>query len=195
MLNPFIAEIDGDLSRADAVVLVQACRGKEVVEYGVGASTYLLSQCARSLISFETETEWIDRVQEQLNEIDYKTCTPKIVQIPRTPHELPKHPCDVLFNDGHSPLREEFLKQYWPDFVRDPIILHDARCPTGTNLIRNLMDWYTPRAEGDVWPHNRYVACLERIDWCPQESNMIVLRRRNAELRYENWNLTEKDAR
>ena len=193
MLNPFIAEIDGDLSRADAVVLVQMCRNKDVVEYGVGASTYLLSQCARSLICFETDPVWIERVEGRLRELQPKTCTPTIVEIPRVPHDLPKHTCDVMFNDGHSPLREEFLRQYWPNCVREAMLLHDARCPTGTNLVRKMMDWYTPRAEGKVWPHNPYVAWLQRIEWCPQESNMIVLQKRNVELHYENWNVTERN--
>jgi len=194
MLNPFIAEIDGDLSRADAVVLVQTCRNRDVVEFGVGASTILLSQCARSLVSLDTEQHWIDRTRQKIDRLQTITCRPEYVLIEKNCQELPKFGCDVLFNDGHSLLRVKFLQQYWLEHVRESILLHDARTHYATNMIREMMSWYDKAnyRKEDIWEHNPYVGCLRQIDWCPQESNMVVLHKRNCSLRYENWNLTER---
>ena len=111
MLNPFACKINGELSRSDVVTLVHACRDKRVVEFGVGASTMLISQCAKSLTCFDTERKWIDKVNRRLAKAP-KKCDPEFILIPKKgDQELPKIKCDIMFNDGLIALRVEFLKQ------------------------------------------------------------------------------------
>lgn len=134
MLNPFTCKIVGELSRADAVTLVHACRGKHVVEFGVGASTNLISQCAKSLTSFDTEQSWINKVHKRLSRTE-KTCKPDLILISKKIDQiLPKIKCDIMFNDGLVALRVEFLRQYWIDCVKEKMIIHDGRKPCA--------DWY-----------------------------------------------------
>ncbi len=194
MLNPFITEIIGDLSKADAVVITQACRNKHVVEYGVGASTILISQVAKSLISFDTDQEWIDKTKNNLKKIKTK-CSPKFILLSKEETDLPKFECDVLFDDGHTCFRSEFLKQYWLNHVKEKVILHDARTNYAPNIIVQMLNWYDREnyeKERDIWLHNPYMSSLTSIEWCPIESNMVILNKRPYTLKYENWNRTEK---
>ncbi len=196
MLNPYICPIDGDLSRADTVVLVQLCRKKHVVEYGVGASTILLAQVAKSLISFDTDLAWIEKVEAKLEGMEL-ACKPRFLHIDKELQGLPKYECDVLFDDGHTCHRPRFLQQYWIEHIREAVILHDARTTYAPNIIKAMLDWYDAEnfvKERDIWPLNPYTASLSRIDWCPAESNMVVLHKRNCVLKYENWNVTEKES-
>ncbi len=194
MLNPFITKIKGDLSKADIVILVQTCRNKHVVEYGVGASTILISQVAKSLISFDTDQNWINITKNNLKNID-KMCEPKFILISKEETILPKYECDVLFDDGHSCLRSEFLKQYWLEHIKEKAILHDARTNYAVNIIKNMLSWYDIEnyiKERDIWVLNPYLGSLISIEWCPMESNMVILNKRSYILKYENWNITEK---
>ena len=127
MLNPYIKKIKGDLSRADVVALVLLCRNKEVVEFGIGGSTYLLSQVAKKLTCFDTDDMWIERVTNNLKSIENKTCEPVIHKIEKEADiKIPVSPCDVLFDDGWSVLRDKFLLAYWPH-IKECAILHDGR--------------------------------------------------------------------
>ena len=196
ILNPYIFPIEGDLSRADFVVLTQLCRGKDVVEYGVGGSTLLFSRIAKSVVSFETKQVWADRVTEQLAQVKDKRCEPEIVIIGEehdgsTVKGLVRT-CDVFFNDGWAAMRHHFLLEFWLQ-IRVCCILHDTRATYAANVVKKFIDAYDLEADKEKYPwgRNPYLASLKTIEWCYLESNMAVLFRRNCELYWEDWKRTE----
>jgi hypothetical protein len=189
VLNPFICPIHGDLSRADVVVLVQACRGKTVVEFGIGGSTIILSQVAEKVVSYETKQVWIDRFKDEFDKLDNVQF--RILEENIDAEITDIEDCDVLFVDGWSLLRWPFLKAYW-SHVKECAILHDARSPYAPNVVSKMITEYTPSQPGEAFPRNEYTACLKQIDWLPLESNMIVLHKRDVSLHHEDWKRTEE---
>lgn len=182
--DPYSIEIDGDLSRADAVVLGTLCRGKSVVEYGVGASTIILSQCTTSLKCLDTDINWINKTSAKIEEEN----KPMFKLIDKNDiSTIPLYECDILFIDGHSLQRMNFLKLYWLDYVKEMVILHDSRTTYVSNIIKNMMDWYV--IDSHPWKTNPYLACLSKIEWNYLDSNMAVLHKRAYSLTYENWNI------
>ena len=99
MLNAYKVNIDGDLSQADAAVLSMLCRNKSVVEYGVGASTLILSQVASKVVSYDTETSWILKVNEKLENIENRTCEPALRLIEKS-NEAVKREVQESYNNG-----------------------------------------------------------------------------------------------
>ena len=196
-LNPFTVQIEGDLSRADTVVLTQLCRGKHVVEFGVGGSTLLFAQIAKSVISFDTSEEWIQRVTDRLLELPDKSCEPAMFCIEKTRDGSAAHglstTCDVLFDDGWSMLRAPFLLEFWQD-IRECAILHDTRLTYAGNILKVFIDAYDPKADKEPYPcgFNPYLGTLQSIEWNYLESNMAVLRKRNCFLSWENWKINER---
>ena len=197
MLNPYICQIEGDLSRADVVALVQLCRGKDVVEFGIGGSTIILSQVARSLITYETKDVWLDRFKDKLDTIE-KTCIPdiRIIEERKDGQSVQglSEPCDVLFNDGWAAMRHHFLLEFWKD-IKECCILHDTRSVYAGNVVRKFFDAYNPNYDKEkyIWGYNPYLASLKTIEWNYLESNSCVLFKRNCELVWEDWKKTECD--
>ena len=192
MLNPYSFTIDGDLSRADVVVLATLCRGAKVVEYGVGASTILLSEVANKVISYDTDMNWIMKTQPKIknNNTELKLILKENGVVKPIVEE-----CDVLFDDGHSLLRAEFLLEFWP-YIKKCAILHDSRMTYAGNCVKRFIDAFVANTEPTVGnpnklPDNHHTGSLERIEWNHLESNMVVLFKRNCTLLYENWKITE----
>ncbi len=194
MLNPYICPIDGDLSRADTVVLTQLCRNKHVIEYGVGGSTVLLAQVAKSVLSYETKPVWAERAREQLAEVSNKTCEP-IIHIIGEKHDGSSvegigRQCDVLFSDGWAAMRGAFVVEFWP-YIRDCAITHDTRATYAANVVKHFFNSFLPTDKSvNIWGHP-YSASLRTIEWNYMESNMCVLFKRNCELLWEDWKKTE----
>jgi hypothetical protein len=189
-LNPYTWPIEGDLSRADAVVLTLLSRGKKVIEFGIGGSTVLFSQVADKVITYEHDPAWVEKMQPSLNDKVEIRMIEKKDSTNFTPEE-----CDVIFDDGWSVLRDKFLLQHWP-YTKECAILHDARMTYAGNVCKKFFDAFTiknePCAYNPGLPDNPYTGSLKRIDWCWLESNMVVLHKRNCTLYYENWKITEK---
>lgn len=182
MLNPYIVPIEGDLSRADVVVLTLLCRGKTVVEYGVGASTIILSQVAEKVISYDTDLNWINKIKPKATGVDFKF-------IPMDGNAVTPEPCDVLFDDGHSNLRWDFLKLFWP-LLNEYAILHDGRMSYPGNILKRFFDMWEDNGPNRN-PDNSFTGSLEEIKWNWLESNMVVMKKRNCTLKYEDWKKTE----
>ena len=71
--NPYVWKMEGDLSRADVLVLTFLCRNKRVIEFGVGASTIILSQIAKWVVSYDTDQNWIDKIKPKVgNNVNFK---------------------------------------------------------------------------------------------------------------------------
>ena len=183
MLNPYICKIEGDLSRADVVALTLLCRDKDVIEFGLGGSTLIIGQVAKSLITYETKPEWVGRFPQIKTEIR----TIEENQDGSSVKGLGKK-CDVLFADGWAAMRWYFLLEFWPH-IRECAILHDTRSIYASRCLLKFFDAYNPPTEG--WALNPYLATLKSIDWNYLESNMCVLHKRNCQLEYEDWKKTE----
>ena len=185
MLNPYICKIEGDLSRADVVALTLLCRGKDVVEFGLGGSTLIIGQVAKSLITYETKPEWVKRfpqIETPIEIIDEKEGGSSVRKLGKK--------CDVLFADGWAAMRHHFLLVFWP-YIRECAILHDTRSIYAGNCVQKFINAYNPPTTG--WGLNPYLATLKSIEWNYLESNMCVLHKRNCQLEYEDWKKTEAD--
>lgn len=86
IFDPRTVLIQGDISRADAVVLVNLCAGRSVVEFGMGGSTLLLARCAKELSSYDTDLEWYEITECRIAQIPDKTCKP-VDGIERQPYQ------------------------------------------------------------------------------------------------------------
>ncbi len=196
-LNPYIFPIEGDLSRADFVVLCQLCRGKDVVEYGCGGSTILLSQIAKSLVCFDTKEVWIERTRVRLAELPNKQCEPEIHLIDELHNGSSvkglSRPCDVLFDDGWAAMRWHFLLEFWED-IRECAIHHDTRATYASNVVIKFFSSYISTEKPKYAWGYPYAASLKTIEWSYLESNMCVMFKRNCALLWEDWKQTEADS-
>ncbi len=198
--NPYTCPIEGDLSRADVVALTLLCRGKDVVEFGVGGSTILLSQIAKSVVTFDTKEVWVERTKETLKTITNKTCEPDIKPILAETHDGSSvkgigFPCDVLFSDGWAAMRSYFILEFWK-YIRECAITHDTRAIYAGNVLKRFIDAYNPAFKGSQkypWGYNPYLSSLKSIEWNYLESNCCILTKRNTTLIWEDWKKTEKD--
>jgi hypothetical protein len=192
MINPYTWEIDGDLSRADVLVLYLLCRNKFVVEFGIGASTILLSQIAQKVITYEHDQSWIDRTAPKLND---NVEINKIEKDPEVVKDLGQE-CDVLFDDGHSLLRTPALLAFWPH-LKECAILHDSRMTYAGNCVKAFLSAFIPNPEPtpsnpNNLPDNPFTGSLDTIYWNYLDSNMVVMHKKAYTLKYEDWKRTER---
>lgn len=173
MVDPQTVPIQGDLSRNDVVQLCAWCRGKSVVEFGMGGSTLLLSRIATSLISFDTEEYWFDITRHRIAQIEDKSCQPQLFLNPEPPERIPQ--CEVLFLDGKDVQRFEWIRRFQRQCK--VLIIHDSRVPVIFNPTLQLL------AEDFLR--------LQSIHCHIGESNLLVAEYRDAPVAYENWNHTE----
>lgn len=196
--NPYICPIQGDLSRADAVSLALLCRGKDVVEYGVGGSTIILSQVAKSLTCFDTKQTWLEKTKESVNKLPNKTCEPDFRPILKEKHDNSSvtglgFNCDVIFSDGWAAMRIHFILEFWP-YIRECAITHDSRAIYAGNIVKKFMDAYDPTVKDNKkfpWGVNPYISSLQKIEWNYLESNCCIFFKRNTSLIWEDWKKTE----
>lgn len=181
-IDPAKVEIQGDISRADVLVLVEICTNKNVIEFGVGGSTLILSRCAKSLLSYDTDEEWINRISKRLSKIDDKTCEPVLKHTKALPKEIPT--CDVLFIDGYGPHRSDWLINH---FDKCSIaICHDSLGDTGNGpTLYHIMS--------ELFKHRDLLEMLDTARFHYLNSNMVVIQKRETRITYTNWNVVEKD--
>lgn len=179
------------MSRADVVALTLLCRNKNVIEYGCGGSTIILSKIATNVISFDTDQNWIDKIKPQVGknvEFHYIVQDEKLI-----PDIIGTW--DVFLDDGWAKLRGPMLLKYWPQ-IRECALLHDARMTYPGNVVKQFLDAFTIKNDPSEFnpglKDNPYLGSLKSIEWDYLESNMAVLFKRNCTLLYENWNESEK---
>jgi len=198
--NPYTCSIQGDLSRADVVALTLLCRGKDVVEYGVGGSTIILSQIAKSVTSFDTKEIWVERTKEFLKKVPNKTCEPEFRPILEEKHNGSSvkglgFPCDIVFSDGWAALRGFFILEFWR-YMNECAITHDSRAIYASNIVKMFMNNYDSNHKNDPefpWGINPYLSTLKKIEWNYLESNCCVFFKRNTSLIWEDWKKTEEN--
>ena len=162
--NPYVCPIYGDLSRADVVALTLLCRGKNVVEYGVGGSTIILSQIAKSVVSFDTKEIWVERTKEFLKQIPNKTCEPEFRPILKEKFNGSSvkgigFPCDIVFSDGWAAMRGHFILEFWKH-ISECAIAHDSRAIYAGNIVKMFMNAYDNdfKNDSDDGQYVKYVA-------------------------------------
>lgn len=177
-IDPTTVTIQGDLSRKDVINLCLRCNDKNVVEFGMGGSTLLLARCCRSLVSFDTSPEWYATTQHRMAQVPDRTCSPTLTLEEGIPRDIPE--CDVLWLDGRPDLRKVWLTKFWEK--ASTVIVHDSRRLVD---VSDVLDVITPHFESIKAIHINY-----------DESNLLIVEKRDAPLVWENWNVTEcKDNR
>ena len=171
-MNPETVFIQGDLSRADVIELVRLCRGKRVVEFGMGGSTLILARCAASLASYETDRRWLDRTWKRMKKIT-DTCS---FSLDMWSGQLVDFG-DALFVDGEAKHRATWLREYAGEFAT--VIVHDSRQPDDFSSAMQAMQ--------------SHFLQIESIDCHVNNSNLLVFHMRPEPLVYVNWNEAEKD--
>lgn len=174
--SPYTCSIQGDISRADAVCLTELCDDRRVVEFGVGASTMVLSRCARTVLSYDTDPVWLEKTKVRLVRMPDKVCSPELRYFEEVP-EVPE--CDVLWIDGLVAKRQEFTEKNFAR-AKELVILHGA--------LRNGHSYgqaFLPEIMNKFWE------MIETIELGYRGSHLLVLKKRRRPLRYYNYHETE----
>ena len=176
--------ICADLSRADWLVLHELCHNKNVVEIGCGGSTLMLSSIAASLVSYESNEEWIKRVADRLSDREHRCSTTLIFTGEAEPTKLTLPPAsgDVCFIDCYAKGRDPWLSWALLNNAANKIVIHDSRRDSTLESLRSL--YHCPEA-----------LHIQTVDYHWHGSNMLVITPRQEPTVYENWNETETEHR
>jgi SAM-dependent methyltransferase len=177
--DPATFPLEADLSRADVRVLYSLCRNKSVVEFGCGGSTVLLANFAASVVSYDTSQDWIERTKYRLAQEKKHACRGIYwySSVP-APSEMPR--ADVYFIDGVPDLRAQWVSAVIERRLAETIIIHDSR----SQIMDSIASCFTYPA----------VLSLRTLEYHADGSNLLVIRLGQPVV-YENWNLTETEAR
>lgn len=183
MLNPNTMSIQGDISRNDVKVLFELCTNKNVIEYGVGGSTLILAQIAKTLICYDTDINWINTTAKRLQNINNKTCNPELNYITQTPHELPES--DIIIIDGHGDTRHEWAK-HLP--TTKQLLFHDS---LGSTTTQPTIYHITTQ----LFTNMTLIENLDTAKFHYKDSNYLLIIKRETPIKYVNWNETETENR
>lgn len=180
MIDPHTFPIEADLSRADVVELHRLCSGKDVVEFGAGGSTVLFSKCCKSVVSYEHDRRWLELTRRRLAREALTNA--KLVTLPNwdPPKQLPK--ADVYFIDGRNTHRAKWANHVLQLQVTRVVAVHDSRRS-------DIMKGYGFLLQCPLMLH------LDRIEFHPGNSNLLVIYPREESVAWENWNVTERENR
>lgn len=167
----------GDLSLEDADLLAgYAQTANSILEFGSGGSTQIFAQFeASTVISVETDINWIQLTQTRLKQINKEV---KFVSYTTHFDQL----FDLIFVDGVDYLRRDFAIETWK-YLKDSgvMIFHDTR---------RFQDF-----QNAAWVAQLYFNEIKRIDVNAAASNgcssNITVLHKKAHEPYVNWNLTE----
>lgn len=170
-------EYVGDLSRQDAEVLAElAGKSSSIIEFGVGASTQILTHYSppdSPFLSIDTDQEWVDRTIIHLRRLGLE----HRVRFELLSDFWQAWWADLAFIDGVHHLRNAFSRAVWDDLkVGGVLAVHDTRREEDR-------DWLVPFI-ADKWTE------IERIEVNYKQSNITLIFKR-LPLLYENWNSVE----
>ena len=173
----------GDISKNDALVLEYfASNAKEILEFGMGASTQVLSNYKEgNITSIETNSDWIEKTRKNIDLLRIDSQVNMMLYDDFMAQEHTKK-YDLIFNDGVDHLRREFGLYAFDKLLK----------PNGVIL------FHDQRRTGDV--HNMaeviriYSAYIEWVQINYKESNITVIKKRSNPdaLFYEDWNVIEE---
>lgn len=168
----------GDLSLEDADVLAQYGRqSQEVLEFGCGGSTQILSQCSKNIISVDTDPNWIAATERRLLQISRYN---SVQFLPYTTEFTQQF--DLILVDGVDHLRRQFAIDTWRYLnVGGVMLFHDTR---------RFQDF-----QNAAWVAQLYYNEISTIDVNARASNdkssNITIIHKKAHEPYVNWNYTE----
>ena len=173
----------GDLSLQDADVLSEyGKKSKTVLEFGVGGSTQILSQCGcESITCIETDPYWIDLTSKRLAQIDNASKV-EFFSYDQLDAVVADKQYDLIFVDGIDYLRRDFAVKTWQNLKVNGIMLfHDTR---------RFEDF-----QNSTWVAQLYFNEISKIDVNiaasnGKSSNMTIIHKKSFEP-WENWNYTE----
>jgi len=173
----------GDISKADAEVLADfAIESKNILEFGVGASTQVLQYYrgeGSTMLSIDTSPEWIERTWDNLSKLKI----PGVHRLMEFKNWKAGHVigqenfCDFIFDDGVDHLRLQFgLMAFDYLKVGGYLAMHDTRrTPDARNFLEIV-----------AMHHNE----IDLVQMNVNHSNISYLRKKVPEP-YINWQLTE----
>lgn len=174
----------GDLSKNDALVLKEMAETHtNILEFGVGASTQILTKCKNFddiLISIDTSSEWLEKTRKNL-EIFGMSFYRDRVHFREYDKFLEKEVFekhyDFIFDDGVDNLRREFAIKIWPHLEIGGILaFHDTR--RGHDF-RNVLEVLAT-----------FMDEIEKVEFNYKNSN-ITLVYKKAPQPYVNWQIEE----
>lgn len=173
----------GDLSLEDADILIKyGRRSKSILEFGVGGSTQILSQCRPDkFITVDTDSNWIDLTKTRLNQIqDRSQCL--FYRYEEYQDVVADQVFDMIFVDGIDHLRREFAINTWKNLAVGGVMLfHDTR---------RQIDF-----QNAAWVAQLYFNEISLMEINTRaengtSSNITVIHKKTNEP-YVNWNNTE----
>jgi predicted O-methyltransferase YrrM len=173
----------GDLSLQDADVLAKYGRqSKSILEFGVGGSTQILSQCgSESFTSIETDPEWIALTSKRLEQIVEKTPV-LFYAYDDVDTVIANKQYDLIFVDGIPSLRRDFALRTWKNLKPNGVmIFHDTRRKQDfANAMHLTSNYFNEISiiEVNARASNN------------KSSNMTVIHKKELEP-YVNWNYAE----
>lgn len=175
----------GDLSLQDAdIICYLADNYGRVLEFGVGGSTQLFAQGhgIGRLVCVETDPAWTALTKERLGMLDINV-QPKFHSYEDLSLILPNEKFDVIFVDGVDHLRLEFACKAWDSLLPGGIMLfHDTRRAQDFKNVAWVAQLHFDEIEAIE---------INRPGSDHKPSNMTLIYKNNAPVKYENWNYTE----
>lgn len=173
----------GDLSKADAFLLkCMAEDADNIMEFGVGASTQILSYYSRSqkpIICIETDMSWVRATQNNF----------KILGIENIPRFYTYGvsliglcaDLDFVFDDGVDHLRTSFAQAVWPHIkVGGYLAFHDTRRAVDFKNVLQILE--------------QFASQIDLVQFNANHSNITLVRKKEAEP-YDNWQISENKTR
>lgn len=180
--------IKGDISRMDAIQIAKyARRSANILEFGVGGSSYLIHQNAPNdacVTHLDTSDEWVQRVETNLDIIrkSGKYDMPEEYSFnlvaPGDTFDKFKDDCyDFIYNDGLNTMREDFGLALFPSLAIGGVMMfHDCRSKPDFQQAMTIVD--------------EFFLEIDNVEINIDYSNMVVIHK-GVRQEYYNWNEVE----
>lgn len=168
--------LEADLSRADVAALRKLCEGKSVVEVGAGGSTPLLHGWAKTLVSYETDPEWLDAVKHRLPE-----ATVRLAEDPERA-DPPQSDCYFIDCNNADRRRNAWLRYVVRHRLASQIAVHDCRRQRILGTLTCLLEEETARH-------------ISRVHYSWKNSHLLLVEVAPTPRVYANWHRTEPAGR
>lgn len=166
----------GDISKNDAEVLKEMAETHDnILEFGVGASTQVLSAYSKnSIIAVDTSVEWLEKTKRNIELLEIKN-VPSFVfweqGIMFTKF------FDFVFDDCADEYRKDFALKIWPQVnIGGILAFHDTRRWQDARNVCHVLE--------------QIYESVDRVIWNYNHSNITLVYKKEHEP-YENWQETE----
>ena len=165
----------GDISHEDYLVLRKlAEESKNILEFGVGASTQVISRYSNGeFTTIDTSSEWIEKTKANILQLGFNIYP----EFSLYDDFKPSGKYNFVFNDGVDNLRLSFALMIW-DYIPPGgvIAFHDTRRPNDVANVTALI--------------NAKFNEIDKIEMNKNHSNITLIHKKEPEP-YKDWNITE----